>query len=143
MKKGLLRKILLSTLGVFFLFVTVLATHIYFVTRPKAPGANTRIMARIDLRQPIDRQRADKITTWLYQQKGVDHVMINPKTEIVVFTFFPVKANANAIVKDFRSSLNYSNATRYIPTEEELKSGCPVASTSFSYKIYNSLKNLF
>jgi hypothetical protein len=143
MKKWPLRTILLSTIGVFFLFVTVLAIHIYFVTRPKAPGATTRVMARIDLKQPIDLQDADKITTWLYQQNGVDHVMVNSKTEIVVFTFFPVKADVNKILKEFSSSLHYTNAKRYIPTEEELKSGCPVASTSFSYKIYNSLKNLF
>jgi hypothetical protein len=100
-------------------------------------------MARIDIKQPIDQQAADKITAWLYQQRGIDRVMVNPKTEIVVFTFFPVKANANEILKDFTSTLHYNKATRYIPTEEELKNGCPVASASFSYKIYNSLKNLF
>jgi hypothetical protein len=143
MKKGLLRKILLSSLGVFFLLVAVLATHIYIVTRPKTPGTNTRVMARIDIRQPLSQQESDKITAWLYQQKGIDHVMVNPKTEIAVFTFFPVKTNADEIVKDFRSSLHYTKATRYIPTEAELKSGCPAASTSITFKLYNSFKNLF
>lgn len=143
MKKALLRKVFLSALGIFFLLVAVLAIHIYIVTRPKVPGANTRVMARIDIRQPIDQQDENKITAWLYQQKGIDHVMINPKTEIIVFTFFPVKANADKIVEDFRSSLHYKKATRYVPTEEELKSGCPVASASITYKLYNSFKNLF
>ncbi len=143
MKKGLLRKILLSSLAVFFLLVGVLAVHIYIVTRPKAPGPNTRVMARIDIRQPVSQQESDKITAWLYQQKGVDHVMVNPKTEIVVFTFFPVKADANTIVKNFKSTLNYSNAKRYIPTEAELKGGCPAAPNSIKYKLYSSFKNFF
>jgi hypothetical protein len=143
MKKGFLKKILLSTLGLFFLLVTVLASHIYIVTRHKPPNAKTRAMARIDIRQPISQQESDKITAWLYQQKGIDHVMVNPKTQIVVFTFFPVKVNGNEVVNDFKSRFNYAQAIRYIPTEEELKGGCPAASASFSYKIYNSLKNLF
>ena len=127
----------------FFLLAAVLAIHIYIVTRPKAPRANTRVMARIDIGQPINRQDANKIIAWLYQQKGIDHVMVNPKTEIVVFTFFPVKADANKIVKDFKPILNYTKATRYIPTEKELKSGCPVATPSLSYKLYNSFKIFF
>jgi hypothetical protein len=143
MKKGLLKKILLSTSGVFFLLVAVLAIHIYIVTRPKAPTANTRIMARIDIKQPISQGDADKITTWLYQQKGIDHVLCNPKTEIVVFTFFPIKTTGDQIVKDFKSSFSYNKAQRYIPTEEELKGGCPVASTSFAYKTYNFFKRIF
>jgi hypothetical protein len=143
MNKGLLKKILLSTLGVFFLFVAVLATHIYIVTRPKAPTANTRMMARIDIKQPITQNEANNITTWLYQQKGIDHVLCNPKSDIVVFTFFPMKTTGDQIVKDFKSSFNYSKAQRYIPTEAELKGGCPVASTSFAYKTYNFFKNIF
>jgi len=65
----------------FLFLVLVLAVHIYWVTRPKAPDANTKIMARIDIKQPITQADADKITTWLYQQKGIDHVLVNDSRE--------------------------------------------------------------
>ena len=133
---------MLGGLSLFLFLVLVLCVHIYVVTRPKAPTATTRIMARIDIKEPINQADADKITNWMYQQKGIDHVLVNPKTDIVVFTFFAIKTNGNQIVKDFKSAFNYK-AERYVPTEAELEGGCPVASNSGSYKVYKFIKNIF
>jgi len=142
MKKRLLKKILLTTGSVFLLLVVVLCIHIYMVTRPKAPDAHTRAMARIDFKQDISKEDANKITTWMYQQKGVDHVVYNPVSKILVFTFAPVNTTADQIVNNMRSSLNY-NAVRFVPSEKDLKSGCPVATTSFTYKTYSLFKHIF
>jgi len=142
MKKGLLKKILLTTGSVFLLLVGVLCIHIYMVTRPKAPDAHTRVMARIDFKQDISKEDANKITTWMYQQKGVDHVVYNPVSKILVFTFAPVNTTADQIVNNMRSSLNY-NAVRFVPSEKDLKSGCPVATASFTYKAYSLFKHIF
>ena len=142
MKTHFVKKVLLGAMGIFVLLVLVLAVHIYVVTRPKALDPNARIMARIDIREKINQTDADKITTWLYQQKGMDHVMVNAKTDIVVFTFFPAQTTGNQIVKDFKATFNYK-AERYIPTEAEMQSGCPVASTSDTYKIYHFIKQIF
>lgn len=138
----MIKRFLIGTGTVLLLLVMVLAIHIYVVTRPKAPDAHTRIMARIDIRQDITPDDSSKITAWLYQQKGVDHVLCNPKSNVVVFTFFPIRTSADQIVKDFKSSLPYK-AERYMPSESEMKSGCPVASTSFSYKVYSFFKHTF
>jgi hypothetical protein len=128
--------------GALFLFLTaVLAIHIYVVTRPRI-DTSTRVMARIDINKPITEQDADKITAWLYRQKGVDHVLCNAKTEMVVFTYSPLKANGNKIAEKFSANLHYANAKRFLPSEEQLKGSCPVAS-SFTYKAYNYLKHLF
>jgi len=142
MKRKTIQKILLATVSVFVLMIIVLSVHIYMVTRPKAPDETTRIMARIDIKQAINQQEADKIATWLYQQKGIDHVLVNPQSNIAVFTFFPVKTNANKVVDDFRSNFHL-NAARYMPSEEEMKNGCPVASSSATYKIANFFKHIF
>jgi hypothetical protein len=142
MKRRTLKKILLTSLSVFALLVVVLCVHIYIVTRPKAPTEKSRVMARIDFKQPINQDDAVKITAWLYQQKGVDHVLVNPKSEIAIFTFYPVKVNANDIVKNLTSSLNYK-AERYIPTEADLAKSCPVSPNSFSYKFYKTIKQIF
>ncbi len=135
-------RIALAALSVFGLLILILAVHIYIVTRPKPIDAYTRAMARIDIRQAITQADADRITAWLYEQKGVDRVLVNPKTDIAVFTFFPVQTTADRIVSDFKASLPYK-AERCIPSAAALKNGCPVASSSVTYKIYSWLKNIF
>jgi hypothetical protein len=142
MKKRIWKRIALGALSVFGLLVIVLCIHIYVVTRPKPMDANTRAMARIDIRQPLTQADVDRITTWLYQQKGVDRVLVNPKSDIAVFTFFPIKTTANQVVTDFKANLPYK-ADRYVPSEEAMNSGCPVASTSTTYKVYSFLKHIF
>jgi hypothetical protein len=142
MMKRTWRRIALAGLSVVGLLILVLAVHIYIVTRPGPAGADTRAMARIDILQPITRTDADKITVWLYRQKGVDHVLVNPQSNIAVFSFFPVRTTADQVVSAFKAHLPYK-AERFIPSGEALKSGCPVASSSTTYKIYSWLKRIF
>jgi hypothetical protein len=123
------KKILLWTGGIISLLIIVLAVHIYMVTRPKAPDAKTIAMARIDLKQNINDKDAGTISNWLYQQPGVNHVLCNKESKIVVFTFHPVQMSGNAIVEKFKSDLKYK-AERFMPTKEQMQSGCPVASAS-------------
>jgi len=143
MKKGLLKKIILTTAGTFVLLFAILCVHIYFVMRPKAPDAHTIVMARVDLHQPINEADAGKITEWLYQQNGISHVLCNAKTDIVIFTFLPVKTTGDEIVKNLKANFNFDKAIRYVPSEEELKSGCPVASNSFTMKAYKLMTQIF
>src|SRR5678816_2120534 len=98
MKKHKFKKILWISLSIVAMLASVLAVHIYMVTRPKAPTAHTKILARFDFKLPIDKTDANTVTAWLYKQKGVDHVLCNEKSGIVVFTFYPVKANADNIL---------------------------------------------
>jgi len=144
MKKRIVKRIALGALGLFILLIVVLGVHIYIMTRPKAPDASTRGMARIDIKQPITQKDADKITTWLYGQDGVDRVMVNPNRDIVVFTFFPIRTNANLIVSDLKSDLGYK-ADRFVPTAAQINTGsCPaMSSNSITYKVYSFFKNHF
>jgi hypothetical protein len=141
MKKIYLKKFLIYTFSIFSFFIIALAVHIYMVYSPKAPGEHTRILARIDIKQQITTEDSTKITSWLYQQKAVDHVLVNPHTNIVVFTFFPIKSGANEIVSHFRTRFHFK-AERFMPTAENLKSSCPVASSSFSYKVYKFITKI-
>jgi hypothetical protein len=142
MKKRTWKRIALGILSVFALLVVVLAVHIYMVTRPKPMDPHLRVMARIDIRQSIGSSDSAAITSWMYRQQGVDHVLCNPTSDIVVFTFFPAKTSADRIVKDFKSQLPYKG-DRYLPSAEEMKGGCPVASTSSTYKIVKFFKDIF
>jgi hypothetical protein len=122
--------------------IFVLAFHIWWVMRPRV-DATTRIMARIDIHQTVLPADADKITAWLYKQKGVDHVLVNPKVEIAVFTYSPLQNNADVITRQFRQDLAYSGAARVVPSETEMAMGCPVATTSFAYKAYKFMSHIF
>jgi hypothetical protein len=142
MTKKTLKRAAAGTVFTFVFLSLVLCIHIYLVTRPKAPSANSVAMARIDIKQPINQSDAAKITGWLYTQPGVDHVLCNPTTDIVVFTFKPAQTNANAIVQNFKTALNYK-AERFMPSEEEMKNGCPVmANNSLTGKVYSFFKNI-
>lgn len=141
MKKPRFIKILKILFFTFLFFSVVLAVHIYWVTRPRV-DKNTRVMARIDIHQSISKSDAEKVTAWLYQQQGVDHVLVNPGTEIAVFTFSPMIANGNDIASKFAADFNYPYAKRFIPTASQLQGSCPMTS-SFTYKISSYFKKLF
>ncbi len=122
--------------------IVVLAIHIWWVMRPH-PNARTRIMARIDINQPIREADAGKVTAWLYQQKGVDRAVVSPKTGIVIFTYAPLMNDGDVITQSFRRDLAFSHAVRIKPTESEIANGCPVAGASFAYKAYAFMSHIF
>lgn len=142
MKKGKLKKILLVSSGTLVLLTAIVMLHIYLVMRPKAPDAHTRIMARIDIKEHINKEDANKITAWLYGHKGIDHVLCNPSSGIAVFTFAPLQTDANKIISDFKTSFPY-HASRYMPSEEDMAQGCPVMGASTAYKLYKFMEHIF
>ncbi len=142
MQKPVLKKALLWTAGSLFLLLLILSVHIYMVTRTKPPDAHTLVMARIDIHQEVTPAQSVAITTWMYQQKGMDHVVCNPASRNIVFTFFPVQTSGNEIVSRLKSTFHLQ-ADRYMPTEAEMRSGCPVASNSPAYKMTSFIKHLF
>lgn len=142
MKRSTVKKGLKYMSIAMLFFVAVLVVHIYIATRPKAPTVHTVAMARLDIKQHIDQQGADRVTGWLSQQKGVDHVLCNVESNIVVFTFRPFQTSANNIVAAFKKQLPYK-VERYVPTQEEMQRGCPVATTSLTYRVYQFFRSNF
>ena len=63
----------------------VLVAHIYLVARPGHKKEQQRVMPRIDFKQDIAPDDAEKNTDWLYKQKGVDHVLCNDWLKIHLF----------------------------------------------------------
>ena len=142
MKTKTIKKVLLYSLSTVLVLAIVLFVHIYMVYRPKAPDAYTKVMARIDIKQPITQTDTNHIAAWMYQQKGIDHVLVNPESDIVVFTFFPIKVNGNQIVDNFKSAFHFK-ADRFMPTQQQLSSGCPAGGTSsYAYKIYQLINKI-
>lgn len=140
MKRKTIKKILLYSLSTFVLLVFVLCLHIYMVYRPKVT-ANSKVMARIDIKQPITQDDANRISAWMVHEKGVDHVLVNPENRIVVFTYYPIKTNGDQVVKNFKANFGIQ-ADRFMPTTAQLKQSCPVAASSYTYKIYKFIAKI-
>lgn len=139
--RSTLRKVFAGGAIVTGLLTVVLFVHIYMVTH-KSGGDATRIaMARIDFDQDISEADAQAITAWLYQQQGIDHVLCNPETDIAVFTFLPATTNANDITNKLCNTTPYKGK-RYLPSREEMMTGCPVAAGSLSGKISSLIRRL-
>lgn len=141
MKKIGLKKIAYVTASITLTLTVVLVVHIYLVTRPNHNKLQQRVMARVDFKQDIAPADAEKITAWLYKQKGVDHVLCNDATNIAVFTFSPDMNNANNIISSLVRNTSYE-AERYMPSEEDMRSGCPAFAGSFTDKIFNLFKQM-
>ena len=127
MNKKNLKRILVTIGSVILVFAAVLSVHIYQVTRPRVANESTISMCRIDFKQPITKEDATKISTWFSKKNGVIQFKCYPENKNAVFTFYPIKTNATALVETFSKELHY-NAIRFMPSKEEMMKGCPVAS---------------
>jgi hypothetical protein len=123
MTKRKWKKIAFWATGVFAGLVVILMVHIWWVTRPHI-DAGTRVMARIDLHRRIGLQDAQHIRSWLYGQRGVRYVLVNPASEIAVFSFSPLENDGNRITQAFRAELGYQEARRFLPPPGRA-GGCP------------------
>ena len=141
MKGKLIKRILIGTTATLLLLVAVLAIHIYVVTKPRV-DANTVAMARIDIKQSINDVEAGGIEKWLGEQTGVQHVVLNRQNNILLFTFYPVKASADQLAENLKTTFNI-NADRFMPSAEQMASGCPAMAHTFSGKVYSFFTHIF
>lgn len=135
-----LKKALLYTFSSLLFLTLVLFIHIYWVYHPRI-DADTKVMARIDIREKINLTKANKISSWLSTQPGVDHVLVNPESDIVIFTYFPIKANGNQLVDRFKNTFHLK-ADRFVPSDKDLQKSCPVIGASYAYKIYKLIAKI-
>ncbi|HVZ57986.1 MAG TPA: hypothetical protein VG870_15100 [Chitinophagaceae bacterium] len=141
MQKKKMIRLVRWTAGVSGLLVAALALHVYWVTRPGKPDAHTLAMARFDLpsRAPLD---SAEVMGWFSRQPGLTHALVNPRTHIAVFTYYPVRVSADSVLAHFNQAYGV-RASRVVPGEEDLLSGCPVAGTSRTYRVVQSIRRLF
>ena len=122
----MVKKILIATGSLLVLLVTVLVVHIYMVTRPKVLPLDAVALARIDFKQPLTQDDVAKIKTWFKNQNGIQEIKCYAASSNAIFTFYPAKIDATKTVATFAQEMHY-NATRFLPSKEEMMKGCPVA----------------
>ena len=140
MKAKFMKRIFIATSATLLLLVAILGIHIYIVTKPRI-NDKTVAMARIDIKQSINETKAGGIEKWLSKQTGVQHVVLNRESNIIVFTFYPIKANANELAENLKATFNV-NAERFMPSAEQMASGCPAMAHTFSGKVYSFFSHI-
>lgn len=123
MRKLNLKKIAIISCVCIATFAIAAAAHVYSIKQGKKPNENTVSMARLNFSKPITNADIPTITNWL-KQNGATAVMVNTTYNNVVFTYAPLKTNVMSLVDLLNSTTNYK-ATKYSPTEAQMKSGCP------------------
>jgi hypothetical protein len=137
MKKGKFLKLLIWSGSAFLVFIAVLVTHIYLVTRiSKNQDERVRQLSRIDFKQNIDTQEADKIRAFVNGLSGVENSYFNLDNDILVYSYLVEKQNSFNVYNKLIAFGNYK-AVRYVVNETNAQSGCPIGTdkTSISYKI--------
>lgn len=140
----IIKKILLAGLSVFLILTTVLAVHIYQVTRPGTELVNANLeMARIDFHSPIDSTSAHRVKSLTRSIEGVKHVYFNIPDGIMVYGFSSDITNGQEVFEKIMAQSRLKGE-RYEVSEEQLASSCPVINkSSLTYKIGNAFERLF
>lgn len=141
MTKKTRRNVIRGVLITASLLVLVLVVHIYLV-RKSPVNPDKVVMARLDIEQKITAQNANQIHTWLYNQKGVQNVLVNPTSKIAIFTYYPSKVSGESIVSNFKKALPFA-IKQYIPSQKEMESGCPAIGGGIFKTVGFYIKNTF
>lgn len=141
MKSVLQKKWLFGLLLLFVALNLLLGAHIYWVTRPHQPDAQTLVLVRLDFPKPITASERPDMLQWFNRQPGIHKSVCEPPNQQLVFGYYPAQTNANQVVQDFNAHFNQS-ARRYLPSTQQMKSGCPIGRNE-SVAISHWLAQLF
>lgn len=129
-------KILLVSVGsTFLLLTTILAIHIYMVTRPK-PSQDPRLrqLARLDVISDIDSTDVPKLQSIVAKMEGVRTVKYAANESAVIFEFDPSKQNTEAVAESL--SQNGYTVQKFKVSSSQMNKGCPVMDkSSISYRL--------
>lgn len=145
MKKKLLLRITLGALATVLLLFVALVAHIYMVTPKTTKNDNRqRQLSRIDFKQDINAEEAEKIRAFVSTMNGVEGTHFNVENDVLVYTYAAGTQNSTDVFNAIVKMGNY-NAERYVVSQEQSKNGCPVSTDkeSFSYRITAIVTNLF
>lgn len=141
MRKKLI-KIGAWTFGVLFALFIVLAVHIYSVTKPVYYDNNDLQLARIDFRQDLDAAEASKVRSFVMAMPGVQNVMFNEHDRTLVYGYTLGQQTSENVFTSLMRSGDYK-AVRFIPTEEQMASGCPMGGGNKNSFVYRASATIY
>jgi len=143
MKKGKFLKIFIWTGSSFLVLSAILVFHVYMVTHiNKNQDERIRQLSRIDFKQNIEAEEANKIRVFVNGLPGVENSYFNLDNDVLVYSYLVGKQNSFNVYNKLVAFGNYK-AIRYVVNETNAKTGCPIGTdkTSMSYKLSAYISN--
>lgn len=135
MKKNILKQIVITLSLTVLVCTGILVVHIYSATHKQQTPLANKQLSRIDFLEPIDSVDALNIRYQVASMPGVESTYFNHASNILVYTYAPDKQTSAAVFENLLKTCNYK-AKRYVVSQEELASGCPIGNhNSFTGKV--------
>ncbi len=131
MKNQNLKRTLRFTLILFVGLLASLAIHLFLINKAKE-NQKVFAMGRIDFKAQTAQENLTGIREYTASINGISNAIYNSQERVLVFIYEPKIVDAEMVLNKVK---NHSKAlaTRYISSETELKSGCPVDLNKFSF----------
>lgn len=140
-KRKWLRRSLIG-LGIGLALFLALGIHLYQVTDHfYAPQGPQYQLARIDFHAPLNAEEVSHVRSTVQQLQGVQKAYYNAGDNILVYAYTIGAQDQQRVYDHVMQSGNYS-ASRFIPDQQTLASGCPVLAENSS-SLPNLYKDLF
>src|ERR1044072_5190075 len=131
-RKRIMKILKISVLIILILF-SMLAVHIYQVTKPRQLDNNNLQLSRIDFLQPVDEAEAAKIRHFVASLPGADNTLFNTQNAVLIYGYQNNLQNSTDVFTKLIAFGHYK-AKKFIVSEQQASSGCPVMNrNSFVY----------
>lgn len=140
-KRKWLRRSLIG-LGIGLALFLALGIHLYQVTDHfYAPQGPQYQLARIDFYAPLNAEEITQVRSAVQHLPGVQKAYYNTNDHILVYAYTVGELDQQRVYDQLMQNGNYT-ASRFIPDQQMLASGCPVLSDNSS-SLLNLYKELF
>ncbi len=131
MKNQNLKRTLRFSLILFVGLLVSLAIHLFLIQKSKE-NQKVFAMGRIDFKAQTSQENLNGIREYTASINGINNAIYNSQERILVFIYEPKIVDAEMVLRKVKHH-SKAVATRYISSETELKSGCPVDLNKFSF----------
>jgi hypothetical protein len=125
--KRILRFLLVLVVGL----TISLVIHLFLIKQVKA-NQKVFAMGRIDFNEPNPNENLSDVRDYTASIKGISNAIYNSNERVLVFMYEPKIIDANKVLNEVKLH-SKTEATRYLSTENDLKSGCPVNFSKSSF----------
>ncbi|NVJ48210.1 MAG: hypothetical protein HWE21_00080 [Cytophagia bacterium] len=143
MKKRLILRIGLYSLGVAILLCVVLVAHILAVTKP---SNNTHVnwqLSRIDFENSLNDEQAQQILKAIKSIDGIKNTFVNNEQGTLVYSYQAGQLSNEEVYNQFTQKVDLA-AKPYVAPPIDEASGCPVMDKeSLSYRFSSFVQKTF
>lgn len=144
MKKQTIWKSLFVLSGISFILLSILAFHVYEVTKPPSGNFQKQTqLSRIDFDCSLTDPMVSKVKRTIKNQEGVHHVYCNSQDGIAVFSHTDLFTKSEQLLTSLKQN-GFDRVHRYAPDVDTKTGNCPmILKESWLVRWGEKIHNLF